>query len=152
MEPTRAEELAPEFPDVGTFIVRPRATGLIRAAGTPHPYDIPAARTYGEPVKTPQHDSRDRIRIAEVTGALSYLTGRMKHHGMTVEQGADELRKITTDPHLLSHGLANRNRDDETLVALAVAAGASVEEADRIHAEMHPPGARGLRLGTEGQG
>lgn len=97
-------------------------------------------------METPKHDSADRLKIASVTGALSYLAGRVKQHGMTIAEGAAELRAITADPHLLSHGLASRSRD-EVVVALAVAAGASAEEADAIHAEMHPPGRRGMRLG-----
>ncbi len=100
-------------------------------------------------MRTPQHDSRDRIRIAEVTGALSYLTGPVKYHGLSIADGAAQLRAITTDPHLLSHGLAGRSLGDEVLVALAVAAGATVAEAEAIHAEMHP-GTPGLRLGREG--
>lgn len=104
---------------------------------------------YGGLVRTPQHDSRDRIRIAELIGALSYLTGQVKYHGLSIEDGAAQLRAITADPHLLSHGLAARDRGDEVLVALAVAAGATVAEADAIYAEMHP-GTPGLRLGREG--
>lgn len=101
-------------------------------------------------MQTPRHNARDRITIASVTGALSYLTGRVKDGTLTIEDGAAQLRAYTTDPHLLSHGLAQHSRDD-VLVALAVAAGASVAEADAIHAEMHPPGSRGIRLGADGR-
>lgn len=104
-------------------------------------------------MQTPQHDSRDRIRIASVAGALSNLAGKVRGGELTDEQAVAELHAITRDPHLLAHGLLgclggpDRWTADAVPLRLAVAAGVDLDEARAIHAEMHPPGARGMRLG-----
>lgn len=103
-------------------------------------------------MKTPQHDSRDRIRIAEVSGALSNLAAKVIRGELTDEQAVAELHAITTDRHLLAHGLGNPGMwaADSVPLRLALAAGVDLVEAAAIYDEMHPPGARGMRLGREG--
>lgn len=106
--------------------------------------------------KTPQHDSADRLRIAEASGALSYLSGRVASGELTEDQAVVELHAITTDRHLLAHGLCGCLGDpgkwaaDAGPVRLALAAGVDLVEAAAIWTEMHPPGARGAQLGRAG--
>lgn len=100
-------------------------------------------------MQTPRHDSRDRIRIAEVSGALTNLASKIRDGRLTQDQAVAELHDITRDPHLLAHGLGNPGKwaAGSVVLQLALAAGVDVDEAQRIHDEMHPPGARGMRLG-----
>jgi hypothetical protein len=107
-------------------------------------------------VKTPQHNTRDRLLIAEVSGALSYLSGRVTSGDLTEDQAVTALHAITTDRHLLAHGLGGclgapgKWAADSPPVRLALAAGVDLVEAAAIYDETHPPGARGMRLGREG--
>ncbi len=100
-------------------------------------------------MKTPHHDTADRIRIASVKGALSNLAGKVRRGEMDETAAVAELRDITTDPHLLAHGLGRPGKwaTGSVVLQLALAAGVDVDEAQRIHDEMHPPGRHGLRLG-----
>ncbi len=107
-------------------------------------------------MKIPQHDSRDRIRIAEVSGALTNLAGKVRSGQLTQDQAVAELHAITRDGHLLAHGLGGCLGAPEAWAAespplqLAIAAGVDLTEAAAIYTEMHPPGRRGLQLGREG--
>lgn len=114
----------------------------------PHPC-IHGPDNYGERVKTPQHDSADRIRIASVKGALSNLAGKIRRGELDQAAAVAELHAITRDPHLLAHGLGAPGKwgTGSVVLELALAAGIDVDEAQRIHDEMHPPGRRGMRLG-----
>jgi hypothetical protein len=96
-------------------------------------------------VQTPRHDSRDRIRIAEVSGALSNLAGKVRRGELAQDQAVAELHDITRDPHLLAHGLGVPGKwgTESVVLQLALAAGVDLDEAQRIHDEMHPP--RGQR-------
>lgn len=100
-------------------------------------------------MKTPQHAKPDRLKIAQVTGALTNLRGKILRGELTQGQAVADLHTITTDRHLLSHGLAGMTHIPG-IVALAEAAGASATEAEAIHAEMHPADRRGMRLGRDG--
>ena len=45
-------------------------------------------------VKIPQHDSRDRIRIAEVAGAIQNLAGKLGRDELTMDECVAELRQV----------------------------------------------------------
>lgn len=85
-----------------------------------------------------------------MSGALSNLAGKVLRQELTEDQAVDELRAITTDRHLLAHGLGNPGAwaADAVPLRLALAAGVDLVEAAAIYDEMHPPGGgRGMQLG-----
>lgn len=104
-------------------------------------------------METPKHGTADRLLIAEVSGALTKLAGKVRDGQLTQDQAVAELHAITRDPHLLGHGLGGclgePGRWDPTtmVMRLAVAAGVDLTEAAATYTEMHPPGRRGMRLG-----
>lgn len=102
--------------------------------------------------QTPKHNRADRLAIAEVSGALSNLAGKVIRGELDQAAAVAELHAITRDPHLLAHGLGDPAKwsANSVPVQLALAAGVDLVEAAAIYDEMHPPGARGMRLGRDG--
>lgn len=86
---------------------------------------------------TADHDSADRIRIAQLTGIASRHAGLKTRGGYNQAAAVAELHTISTDPHLLAHATQTpRHWQYRTIRSMLVAAGAKQEEVEQIAADV----------------
>jgi hypothetical protein len=88
-------------------------------------------------METARHDSKDRLRIASLTGTASRHAALKTSSTYDQAAAIAELHSHSTDPHLLAHAICNpRHWQYRTIRALLIAAGASVEDMDEIAAAI----------------
>ena len=88
--------------------------------------------------RTTTHDSRERVVIASLAGAVQRLAYPLYRDGTYNEQAAvAELHSISRDPHLLAHAIGDqRHYLHHAVKQVLLAAGANQEHLEAIAADI----------------
>ncbi|GIH07437.1 hypothetical protein Rhe02_55040 [Rhizocola hellebori] len=86
-------------------------------------------------METARHDSRDRLKIAALTGTASRHAARKTSGQYDRDAAIAELHTVSTDPHLLAHAICSpRHWQYRTLRAMLLEAGADEQDLDEVAA------------------